>query len=305
MGKGEISERVSKLKQLYRYIVKFGKMISDNHTAACAAQSAFFVLLSIVPLVSLLLAVATYLPFSQEDVLGVLMEVVPHDLYVYVKDILADLYARAGTTVISVSAVAMLWSVSNGIKALMDGFNSMYGLGQENGFVKSRIMALAYAAISIIVFAVVLSVYLMVSHYYKVSVRDVFAVDELGTKLLLSIRYLLGWLLFYFFILMLYVILPGGFGLPMGKEEHSNLGMRIKSQMPGAAFASVAWMCITRVMGLYIKVFPNISFMYGSFAGIVLAMLWLYFCMYSLFIGAVSNHLLSKGYLTRVKKMLQ
>ena len=45
--------------------------------------------------------------------------------------------------------------------------------------------------------------------------------------------------------------------------------------------------------------------MYGSLAGIVIAMLWLYFCMYSIFIGAVINYLLSEGYLTQVKKMLK
>lgn len=305
MEKVENKEKPTKHKQLFHYIVRFGEMIGDNHTTACAAQSAFFVLLSIVPLASLLLAVATYLPFSQEDVLSVLMQVIPGDLYAYVKDILTDLYSRAGTTVISVSAVAMLWSVSNGIKALMDGFNSMYGIRQENGFIKSRIRALTYAVLSIIVFVAVLSVYITVSHYYKVSVRDVFAVEAFGAQFLLSIRHLLGWVLFYFFILMLYVVLPGGFDLPKDEEEHSNLGMRVKSQMPGAAFASVAWLCITRVLGIYIRVFPNLSFMYGSLAGIVLAMLWLYFCMYFLFIGAVINHLLSKGYLTRVKKMLK
>lgn len=305
MGKAKMQDKFAKSKKMLHYIKRFGEMIGDNHTAACAAQSAFFIMLSIVPLASLLLAVATYLPFSQEDVLTVLMRVIPHELYIYVKDILADLYGRAGTTVISISAVAMLWSISNGIAALMDGFNSMYDLRQENRFIKSRIMALAYAILSIIVFVVVLSIYITVAHYYQVYVKGAFQVDELGARILLPIRYLLGWILFYFFILMLYVVLPGGFGLPMGKEEHTNLGKRIKSQMPGAAFSSVAWLIITKLLSVYIKIFPNISFMYGSLAGIVLAMLWLYFCMYSLFIGAVMNHLLSKGYLTQVKKMLQ
>ena len=115
----------------------------------------------------------------------------------------------------------------------------------------------------------------------------------------------MGWLLFYFFILMLYVVLPGGFGIPMGKEEHINFTKRVKSQMPGAAFASVAWLAISRLVLVYVDIFPNISIMYGSLAGIVIAMLWLYFCMYFLLLGAMVNYFLSKGYLTRVKKMLK
>lgn len=305
MNSSEKKEKFSKIKLFVNFVYKFGVKISDSYTAACAAQAAFFILLSVVPLISMILAITTYLPFTQQDVLNVMMRVIPDDFTTYVKDIIEDLYSRAGKTVISVSVIAMLWSASKGIAALMDGFNSMYQIRQENNFVKSRAIAVVYTILMIIVFAVVMSVYVTVSHYYKIYVRDVFEIGSVMTKILLLIRYVMGWLLFYGFILMLFVILPGGFGLPMGKEEKMNLGKRVKSQMPGAAFCSIAWLVISRIVILYIDYFPNLSIMYGSLAGIVIAMLWLYFCMYSLFIGAVINYLLSKGYLTRVKKMLQ
>lgn len=299
------SKIASKLKLVWDYVYRFGAKISDNYTAACAAQAAFFMLLSVIPMISLMLAIATYLPFSQQDVLDLLMRVVPDEFAVYVADIIHDLYSRSGTTVISVSAVTLLWSASRGIAALMDGLNSMYQLRQENGFVKSRAIAIVYTILLILAFAAVMSAYVTVSHYYQKSIQDVFAIESMAKNILLLIRYIMGWLLFYAFILMLFVILPGGFGLPAGKEEKMNLGKRIRSQMPGAAFSSVAWLVITRFVGIYIAYFPNFSVMYGSLAGIVIIMLWLYFCMYSLFIGAVINYLLSKGYLTRVKKMLQ
>lgn len=256
-------------------------------------------------MISLLLTITTYLPFSQQDVIDLIMSAIPDEFTSYVAEIIGDLYSSAGTTVISISAIAMLWSASKGIAALMDGFNSMYQLRQENGSIKSRGIAIIYTFFLLIVFAVFMSAYVSVSHYYQKYIQDVFAIESTAKNILLPIRYIMGWLLFYAFILMLFVILPGGFGLPMGKEEKVNLGNRIRSQMPGAAFSSVAWLVITRIVGIYIEYFPNFSVMYGSLAGIVIAMLWLYFCMYSLFIGAVINYLLSKGYLTRVKKMLQ
>lgn len=305
MNSTEKGEKFLKIKLFANYIYKFGIKINDSYTAACAAQAAFFILLSVVPMISMILAITTYLPFTQQDVLNVMMRVIPDDFTTYVKDIIEDLYSRAGKTVISVSVIAMLWSASKGIAALMDGFNSMYQIRQENNLVKSRAIAIVYTILLIIVFAVVMSVYVTVSHYYKIYIRDVFEIGSVMRRILLLIRYAMGWLLFYGFILMMFVILPGGFGLPMGKEEKMNLGKRIKSQMPGAAFCSVAWLVISRVVIIYIDYFPNLSVMYGSLAGIVIAMLWLYFCMYSLFIGAVINYLLSKGYLTRVKKMLQ
>lgn len=290
---------------LYRYMLKFGTMIFDNYTAACAAQAAFFILLSVVPMVSLILAVTTYLPFSQSDVYDLLMGFIPDDLSQYVEWIITDLYGRASSTVISLSAVATLWSASKGIAALMDGFNSMYQIRRENPFMKFRPISIIYTIIFIILFVAIMSFYIVVGHYYKSYIKTAF---ELGSKLrfvFLMIRYIMGWLLFYFFILILYVVLPGGFGIPMDPEEHINFSKRVKSQMPGAAFTSVAWLAISRIALLYFDYFPSLSVMYGSLAGIVLAMLWLYFCMYFLLIGAVINYLLSKGYLTWVKKMLK
>ncbi len=294
-----------RLKLLLGFIYKFCVKISDNYTAACAAQAAFFILLSIVPIISLILAVTTYLPFSQQDVLNLMMRIIPDDLVGYVADIIADLYARAGKTVISLSAIAMLWSASKGIAALMDGFNSMYQIRQESNFVISRLIAIVYTILLIIMFVIVMCGYVAVSHYYQEYIKGAFEIESVARTVLLLIRYVMGWLLFYGFILMMYVILPGGFGLPIGKEEKVNLGARIRQQMPGAAFSSVAWLVISRIVVIYIDYFPNLSVMYGSLAGIVIAMLWLYFCMYSIFIGAVINYLLSEGYLTRVKKMLK
>ena len=295
-----------KIKLLIQFIYKFGVKISDNYTAACAAQAAFFILLSIVPIISLILAVTTYLPFTQQDVLNLMMQIIPDDLVGYVSDIIADLYARAGKTVISLSAIAMLWSASKGIAALMDGFNSMYQLRQNNSnWLISRCIAIVYTILFIILFVIAMCGYVAVSHYYQEYIKGTFEIESTVRTLLLMIRYVMGWLLFYGFLLMLYVILPGGFGLPIGREEKTNLSVRIRQQMPGAAFSAVAWLVISRVVVIYIDYFPNLSLMYGSLAGIVIAMLWLYFCMYSIFVGAVINYLLSEGYLTRVKKMLK
>ncbi len=306
MKKPEKKGKRERLKLIISFIYKFGVKISDNYTAACAAQAAFFILLSVVPIISLILAVTTYLPFTQQDVLHLMMQIIPDDLIGYVQDIIADLYSRAGKTVISVSAITMLWSASKGIAALMDGFNSMYQLRQENSnWLISRGIAIVYTILFILLFVIAMCGYVTVSHYYQEYVKGVFEIESTMRTVLLLIRYVIGWLLFYAFLLMMYVILPGGFGLPIGKEEKSNLGVRIRQQMPGAAFAAVAWLVISRVVVIYIDYFPSLSLMYGSLAGIVIAMLWLYFCMYSIFIGAVINYLLSEGYLTRVKKMLK
>ena len=157
------------------------------------------------------------------------MDIVPNDLARYVEGIINDLYDRASSTVISVSAIAMLWSASTGIASLMDGFNSMYKIRSENRYWKFRPIAIIYTIIFIILFVAILSFYIFVSHYYQSYVKTAFEIGSTLRHIFLLIRYVMGWLLFYFFILMLYVVLPGGFGIPMGKEEHINFTKRVKS----------------------------------------------------------------------------
>ncbi|MDD5999191.1 MAG: hypothetical protein PUC55_05795, partial [Lachnospiraceae bacterium] len=79
MKKPEKKGKRERLKLIISFIYKFGVKISDNYTAACAAQAAFFILLSVVPIISLILAVTTYLPFTQQDVLHLMMQIIPDD----------------------------------------------------------------------------------------------------------------------------------------------------------------------------------------------------------------------------------
>ena len=81
------------------------------------------------------------------------------------------------------------------------------------------------------------------------------------------------------FSLMIYRFLPNRRG-------------RFRDQLPGAMFAAVGWMVVSWVFSIYLDVFEGFSSMYGSLTTIVLIMLWMYFCMYCILLGAEMNVLL-------------
>ena len=64
-------------------------------------------------------------------------------------------------------------------------------------------------------------------------------------------------------------------------------------QLPGAVFTSVAWAVFSYAFSIYLEYASNMSVLYGSLTTLVVVMLWLYFCMYLLFIGAEINQYLS------------
>ena len=72
-----------------------------------------------------------------------------------------------------------------------------------------------------------------------------------------------------------------------------NRRTNLKRQIPGAVFAAIGWMIISWIFSVYVDVFQGFSDMYGSLTTIVLIMLWMYFCMYTILLGGVVNVMVS------------
>ncbi len=83
-------------------------------------------------------------------------------------------------------------------------------------------------------------------------------------------------IIMFLFILTFYVILPY-------KKQP------ILYQIPGALFASAGWTLFSYAFSFYFRYFDNYIPTYGSLTAIILMMLWLYFCICILFVGAEIN----------------
>ena len=59
--------------------------------------------------------------------------------------------------------------------------------------------------------------------------------------------------------------------------------------LPGAVFAAAAWMIFSGIFSVYVDKYNNYSSFYGTMTTIALIMVWLYGCMYVLFIGGIIN----------------
>ena len=63
--------------------------------------------------------------------------------------------------------------------------------------------------------------------------------------------------------------------------------------VPGAVLASIGWQGFSAVFSLYVDNFRAYSNIYGSVYAVALCMLWLYFCMYIIFLGGAFNRFLA------------
>ena len=70
--------------------------------------------------------------------------------------------------------------------------------------------------------------------------------------------------------------------------------LKFKEQIPGAAFAAVVWSVFSWVFSYYVTYSNNYG-IYGSLSIIIIVLLWMYFCMYIIMVGACLNRYFESG----------
>jgi len=266
---------------LIRKIRSFTSKLRDDSVSAFAAQAAFFIILSFFPFVMFLLTLLNYLPVSavnlQEFISGILPETVSNVL----NSILAELVIKSSGTVLSVTVVAALWSASRGMLALIRGLNAVYGLKETRNYFLIRGISVLYTTSFAILLIATLLLLVFGNQLYNLIMTEFPVLGELAL-LIMSLRSLATLTILSLFFLLMYLVIPN-------RKSH------ILKELPGVILTTGGWLGFSFLFSFYIDHMSGYTYTYGSLTTLAICMLWLYFCMYLLFIGAEFNTLLSNG----------
>lgn len=265
-----------KLKKNIEVLTGFVDRMGKDHVGAFAAQASYFILLSFVPFLMLLLTLVRYTALTKGLVTEVLLNIVPNtpDLQEFVLSVINEVYGKS-TAFVPITAVFTLWSAGKGIQSLTNGVNAIYHVEETRNYFVMRLRSAAYTFLFIIAIlgSLVLMVFgntiqKMLSNYIPVIAKITAYIINMRTSLSIGVLVLI--------FLLVYKLLP-------------NRKASFKSQIPGAIISAVAWSLFSLGFSVYLDVFHGFSNMYGSLTTIMLILLWMYFCMYILLIGAEIN----------------
>lgn len=256
-------------------VIGFTNSMSRNHTTAYAAQAAYFIILSFIPFMLLLMTSVKYTPLTREEVIQAVMQICPENFDSFIRGIVGEVYEKS-LGVVPVSAVMAMWSAGKGIQALTNGFNCIYQVEETRNYIVTRIRAVFYTLVFVL--AIVLTLTLQVfgnSLQRELSKRLPFLDKLVG--MIISMRVVITLSMLCLVFLLIYKFIP-------------NRKATFWSQFPGAVFSSLCWSGFSFCFSIYIDVYNGATNMYGSMTTIVLVLLWLYFCMIFVMIGAQINH---------------
>ena len=123
---------------------KFARYLAEQKVPLYAANASFFLILSVFPTLVVLLALMRYTGLQVETFTDLVAEVVPGALMPLVNRLVLSAYVNSSGTVLSVSAVAALWSASRGMYSFVTGLNAIYEVKENRGYFRTRLISMGY-----------------------------------------------------------------------------------------------------------------------------------------------------------------
>ncbi|NLY48648.1 MAG: YihY/virulence factor BrkB family protein [Clostridiales bacterium] len=268
-------------KSTIKMLNMISKRIRDDHVSAFSAQAAFFIIISFFPFIMFLLSIVPFFSLEESTVLNIVTRVFPHAFNSFIVLVITEIYSKTNTgTLISLTAITALWSASKGFLAIMNGLNFVYDIPETRKSILKRLISTLYTLIFAVILIITMILFVFGNKLYLWIVTR-FPVMQKLALLVISLRTIVGMIVLLLFFLFIYVAIP-------------NRKTKPSRELPGALICSAGWMGFSYAFSYYIDHYSNYASMYGSLTTIVLFMLWMYSCMYLLFIGAELNQLFQK-----------
>ena len=171
-----------------------------------------------------------------------------------------------------VSILAAIWSASGGIGNLMTAVNIAYDEVETRKFVKLKLTSLALT-LGGILFVIVAFALLAVMP----AVIGALPLGVVGTILAQVLRWVLLLVIFAGSLAVLYRVAP------------DRDAPRLRWVSLGAVIVTVMWAVVSLGFALYVNKFGSYDKTYGTIAGVIVLMLWLYLTCYLVLLGAEIN----------------
>ena len=258
----------------YHTIVYYGKKFNSYHIPTYAASASFFIITAIFPLLMLALSIVSLTPPSRQDFLDMIMVLLPESLAPMLSSVASELVPFSATT-LSISLVAILWTAAKSMLGLLDGLNAIADVNDTRNFVLKRVLCIGYMLVLIVglLFNLALRVF---GQHIQTLLESTFPPLSHAFSAVMQQRGLTLFLILMVVFMLVYTAFP-------------SKKLKFLLQLPGAAFTSAAWLAFSALFSIYVNRIGQFSTIYGSLTMMILAMLWLYFCMYFVFLGAVLN----------------
>lgn len=249
----------------------------EDKVSVYGAHASFFIMVSMGPfLIAAASLIQFFLPGTEMETITTVLDVLPEEISeIFIIDLINEIFTSSAPSIVSVSVILALWSSSKGIMGMERCLHAIYRVEIKSNYLVTRLRACFYTIVLLITIVFALGL-LVFGHTLQNLLTTWIPPLKQLSSLLLLLRSLLSAGIFILAFTAIYQVLSGA-------------RRRFIEVLPGVLFATVGWFIFSLLYAFYITNFSRYTVLYGSLGALALFMLWLYFCILILLIGAEFN----------------
>ncbi len=265
---------------LYDVLVFFLRGLFKGVLTYRAAAIAFNFFLALIPLVLFLFTLIPYVTTNnfQNTLLDIMDEMIPSNIFSMVKSTIVEIISRPKSGLLSLGFLMAIYFSTNGIDAILEGFNQSYHRIQTWPWWKQKFYA--FLLMIVISFLGFISLLFLTSGKLIISTLGKYDIitGEVTIYLLLIIQWviIIGNLLLS--VSMLYY-----FGQRKDKKR------RYRFVSAGSILSTGLFIVGGLFLKLYFENFSNYNLLYGSIGSLIILLVWLFYNALIILIGFELN----------------
>jgi membrane protein len=273
---------VMSLGNLKRALVRTYQEILENHTLHMAAGLSYYFVLALFPALIFLSATLAYwpVPGMMNDGLTALARFVPPDTMTIIYKLLATTMTPNRGTFLSLGGLGLLWTASGGTSAMIEALNMAYEVEEDRPFWKTRLLAIALAAVIGALLLAALSVMIVGPEFGK----------WLAMRIDMSALFVFLWPFIHWIVAIAFTVVA----VEILYLWAPNVKLKFRETLPGALLAVGIWIGLSFLLGVYFRHLANFNKTYGTLGAGIALMVWLYWTGFAILSGAELNGELAK-----------
>ena len=256
---------MKKSKKMRIFLRKVISIIRLPEMRILPGQLAFFLVISIIPLITLVGAIGSGFGLPATSIKEILDSVVPHDIINYLIPANTDGILNFNMIIFFGAAFIL---ASNGTYSIINTSNEIYKV-EDNGEIKKRLKAVLMTFILVPAFGDVL-IRLITTSVQNESLNSIIE------GIYHIIKYPISLFIIYYNLKLLYTIAP-------------STKISSKSTIPGALFTTIMWLISSKIYAFYVDFFSNYDVFYGAMSNILVLLIWVYILAYIFTLGMCFN----------------
>lgn len=264
------------MKKIRQLIFSIARRFSEDKVTVYGAQASFFLMVSLGPFsIALAAMIQFFLPGNQWETLQAVLEYVPEQISQVARIGINEIFTSSAPSIISISIILAIWSASKGVLSLERCMHAIYRYDERHNYLFVRLRSMFYTLVLLIAIVFALA-FLVFGNTIQAILAKHFPVFARLSVLIVTLRALISICILIFAFSAIYEVLTG-------KKR------RFTDVLPGVLFATIGWVLFSVIYAYYIANFSNYTVIYGALGAFTLFMLWIYFCILILLIGAEIN----------------